>query len=554
MLFRSVVCISPWNFPLAIFTGQIAAALAAGNSVLAKPAEQTPLIAAQGINILLEAGVPAGVVQLLPGRGETVGAKLTSDNRVRGVMFTGSTEVASLLQRNIATRLDAQGRPTPLIAETGGMNAMIVDSSALTEQVVVDVLASAFDSAGQRCSALRVLCLQDDVADHTLKMLRGAMAECRMGNPGRLTTDIGPVIDAEAKANIENHIQTMRAKGRPVFQAVRENSEDAREWQTGTFVPPTLIELASFDELKKEVFGPVLHVVRYNRNNLNELIDQINASGYGLTLGVHTRIDETIAQVTGNAKVGNLYVNRNMVGAVVGVQPFGGEGLSGTGPKAGGPLYLYRLLANRPENALGVTLARQDAEYPVDAQVKAVLTQPLDALIKWAENRPELRAIAQQYGELAQAGTQRLLPGPTGERNTWTLMPRERVLCVADNEQDALVQLAAATATGCEVLWPEDALHRDLAKQLPKAVSARIRFAKADALLTQPFDAVIYHGDSDQLRELCEQVAARSGAIVSVQGFARGETNLLLERLYVERSLSVNTAAAGGNASLMTIG
>ncbi|MDE4082107.1 MULTISPECIES: trifunctional transcriptional regulator/proline dehydrogenase/L-glutamate gamma-semialdehyde dehydrogenase [Enterobacter cloacae complex] len=549
-----VVCISPWNFPLAIFTGQIAAALAAGNSVLAKPAEQTPLIAAQGINILLEAGVPAGVVQLLPGRGETVGARLTSDNRVRGVMFTGSTEVASLLQRNIATRLDAQGRPTPLIAETGGMNAMIVDSSALTEQVVVDVLASAFDSAGQRCSALRVLCLQDDVADHTLKMLRGAMAECRMGNPGRLTTDIGPVIDAEAKANIENHIQTMRAKGRPVFQAVRENSEDAREWQTGTFVPPTLIELASFDELKKEVFGPVLHVVRYSRNSLNELIDQINASGYGLTLGVHTRIDETIAQVTGNAKVGNLYINRNMVGAVVGVQPFGGEGLSGTGPKAGGPLYLYRLLANRPENALGVTLARQDADYPVDAQVKAVLTQPLEALVKWAENRPELRAVAQQYGELAQAGTQRLLPGPTGERNTWTLMPRERVLCVADNEQDALVQLAAATATGCEVLWPEDALHRDLAKQLPKAVSARIRFAKADALLAQPFDAVIYHGDSDQLRELCEQVAARSGAIVSVQGFARGETNLLLERLYVERSLSVNTAAAGGNASLMTIG
>ena len=549
-----VVCISPWNFPLAIFTGQIAAALAAGNSVLAKPAEQTPLIAAQGINILLEAGVPAGVIQLLPGRGETVGAKLTADNRVRGVMFTGSTEVASLLQRNIATRLDAQGRPTPLIAETGGMNAMIVDSSALTEQVVVDVLASAFDSAGQRCSALRVLCLQDDVADHTLKMLRGAMAECRMGNPGRLTTDIGPVIDAEAKANIENHIQTMRAKGRPVFQAVRENSEDAREWQTGTFVPPTLIELASFDELKKEVFGPVLHVVRYNRNNLNELIEQINASGYGLTLGVHTRIDETIAQVTGSAKVGNLYVNRNMVGAVVGVQPFGGEGLSGTGPKAGGPLYLYRLLANRPDNALGVTLARQDAERPVDAQLKAVLTQPLEALITWAETRPELRAVAQQYGELAQAGTQRLLPGPTGERNTWTLMPRERVLCVADNEQDALVQLAAAAATGCEVLWPEDALHRDLAKQLPKTVSARIHFAKPDALLTQSFDAVIYHGDSDQLRELCEQVAARSGAIVSVQGFARGETNLLLERLYVERSLSVNTAAAGGNASLMTIG
>ncbi|EPJ9912555.1 trifunctional transcriptional regulator/proline dehydrogenase/L-glutamate gamma-semialdehyde dehydrogenase [Escherichia coli] len=420
-----VVCISPWNFPLAIFTGQIAAALAAGNSVLAKPAEQTPLIAAQGIAILLEAGVPPGVVQLLPGRGETVGAQLTGDDRVRGVMFTGSTEVATLLQRNIASRLDAQGRPIPLIAETGGMNAMIVDSSALTEQVVIDVLASAFDSAGQRCSALRVLCLQDEIADHTLKMLRGAMAECRMGN---------------------------------------------------------------------------------------------------------------------------------MVGAVVGVQPFGGEGLSGTGPKAGGPLYLYRLLANRPESALAVTLARQDAEYPVDAQLKAALTQPLNALREWAANRPELQALCTQYGELAQAGTQRLLPGPTGERNTWTLLPRERVLCIADDEQDALTQLAAVLAVGSQMLWPDDALHRQLVKALPSAVSERIQLAKAENITAQPFDAVIFHGDSDQLRALCEAVAARDGAIVSVQGFARGESNILLERLYIERSLSVNTAAAGGNASLMTIG
>ncbi|EOM2897204.1 L-glutamate gamma-semialdehyde dehydrogenase [Shigella sonnei] len=528
--------------------------VAAGNSVLAKPAEQTPLIAAQGIAILLEAGVPPGVVQLLPGQGETVGAQLTGDDRVRGVMFTGSTEVATLLQRNIASRLDAQGRPIPLIAETGGMNAMIVDSSALTEQVVVDVLASAFDSAGQRCSALRVLCLQDEIADHTLKMLRGAMAECRMGNPGRLTTDIGPVIDSEAKANIERHIQTMRSKGRPVFQAVRENSEDAREWQSGTFVAPTLIELDDFAELHKEVFGPVLHVVRYNRNQLPELIEQINASGYGLTLGVHTRIDETIAQVTGSAHVGNLYVNRNMVGAVVGVQPFGGEGLSGTGPKAGGPLYLYRLLANRPESALAVTLARQDAEYPVDAQLKAALTQPLNALREWAANRPELQALCTQYGELAQAGTQRLLPGPTGERNTWTLLPRERVLCIADDEQDALTQLAAVLAVGSQVLWPDDALHRQLVKALPSAVSERIQLAKAENITAQPFDAVIFHGDSDQLRALCEAVAARDGAIVSVQGFARGESNILLERLYIERSLSVNTAAAGGNASLMTIG
>ncbi|EOI3409888.1 trifunctional transcriptional regulator/proline dehydrogenase/L-glutamate gamma-semialdehyde dehydrogenase [Cronobacter dublinensis] len=549
-----VVCISPWNFPLAIFTGQVAAALAAGNSVLAKPAEQTPLIAAQGIQILLEAGVPQGVVQLLPGRGETVGAQLTGDARVRGVMFTGSTEVATLLQRNIADRLDPQGRPTPLIAETGGLNAMIVDSSALTEQVVVDVVASAFDSAGQRCSALRVLCLQDEIADHTLTMLKGAMAECRMGNPGRLTTDIGPVIDADAKAGIERHIQTMRAKGRKVFQAARDNSQDAREWQTGTFVTPTLIELESFDEMKKEVFGPVLHVVRYNRNNLEGLIEQINKAGYGLTLGVHTRIDETIAQVTGSAHVGNLYVNRNMVGAVVGVQPFGGEGLSGTGPKAGGPLYLYRLLASRPEAAVQTTLERHDARYAQDAQVKTLITRPHQALTEWAAGRPELRALCEHYLTLSQSGVQRTLPGPTGERNTYTLLPRERVLCLADNEQDLLVQLAAVTSAGSRVLWPDESLQRTLAKQLPAAVNAIIDFAKQDVLFSQSFDAVIYHGDSDQLRALCEKVAAREGAIVSVQGFGRGETNLLLERLWLERSLSVNTAAAGGNASLMTIG
>ncbi|EOU9559593.1 trifunctional transcriptional regulator/proline dehydrogenase/L-glutamate gamma-semialdehyde dehydrogenase [Cronobacter dublinensis] len=549
-----VVCISPWNFPLAIFTGQVAAALAAGNSVLAKPAEQTPLIAAQGIQILLEAGVPQGVVQLLPGRGETVGAQLTGDARVRGVMFTGSTEVATLLQRNIADRLDPQGRPTPLIAETGGLNAMIVDSSALTEQVVVDVVASAFDSAGQRCSALRVLCLQDEIADHTLTMLKGAMAECRMGNPGRLTTDIGPVIDADAKAGIERHIQTMRAKGRKVFQAARDNSQDAREWQTGTFVTPTLIELESFDEMKKEVFGPVLHVVRYNRNNLDGLIEQINKAGYGLTLGVHTRIDETIAQVTGSAHVGNLYVNRNMVGAVVGVQPFGGEGLSGTGPKAGGPLYLYRLLASRPEAAVQTTLERHDARYAQDAQVKTLITRPHQALTEWAAGRPELRALCEHYLTLSQSGVQRTLPGPTGERNTYTLLPRERVLCLADNEQDLLVQLAAVTSAGSRVLWPDESLQRTLAKQLPAAVNAIIDFAKQDMLFSQSFDAIIYHGDSDQLRALCEKVAAREGAIVSVQGFGRGETNLLLERLWLERSLSVNTAAAGGNASLMTIG
>ncbi|ELP24603.1 Transcriptional repressor of PutA and PutP, Proline dehydrogenase [Pantoea agglomerans 299R] len=547
-----VVCISPWNFPLAIFTGQIAAALAAGNSVLAKPAEQTPLIAAQAVQILLDAGVPPGVLQLLPGQGETVGAQLTGDDRIRGVMFTGSTAVATLLQRNLAGRLDQHGRPVPLIAETGGMNAMIVDSSALTEQVVIDIIASAFDSAGQRCSALRLLCIQEDVADHTLKMLRGAMAECRMGNPERFSTDIGPVIDAEAKANIDRHIKAMRNKGFTVYQAVQDNPQDSKEWNSGTFVKPTLIELNQVSDLDKEIFGPVLHVVRFTRNNLPQLVNQINASGYGLTLGVHTRIDETIAQVTANARVGNLYVNRNMVGAVVGVQPFGGEGLSGTGPKAGGPLYLYRLLAHRPDSALRLTFDRQDAERPADSTLRHSLLAPHQALSNWAKDKPELAKLCQHYGELAQAGVVRLLPGPTGERNTFSLLPRDQVLCLADNEQDALVQLAAVTSVGSKALWPDDELHRTLRASLPDAVKARITLAR-DPLASE-FDAVIYHGDADQLRTLCEQIAARDGAIVSVQGFARGETNLLLERLLIERSLSVNTAAAGGNASLMTIG
>ncbi|PWC09547.1 trifunctional transcriptional regulator/proline dehydrogenase/L-glutamate gamma-semialdehyde dehydrogenase [Brenneria roseae subsp. americana] len=550
-----VVCISPWNFPLAIFTGQIAAALAAGNSVLAKPAEQTPLIAAQAVRILLEAGVPAGVLQLLPGRGENVGAALVNDSRVRGVMFTGSIDVAGLLQRSIAGRLDPQGRLTPLIAETGGLNAMIVDSSALTEQVVNDVVASAFDSAGQRCSALRILCIQEEVADHTLQMLRGAMAECRMGNPERLSTDIGPLIDADAKQSIERHIQRMRAKGRKVFQPASP-PQDAPQWSRGTFVKPTLIELESVDELQQEVFGPVLHVVRYQSQHLNALIEQINAAGYGLTLGLHTRIDETIARVTGNARVGNQYVNRNMVGAVVGVQPFGGEGLSGTGPKAGGPLYLYRLLSHKPDDAVLNGLAHQDREQTVDASVRATLLTALRALEKWAitGHHRELAVICQQYAAHGLAGTTRLLPGPTGERNTYTLAPRERVLCLADNDEDALIQLAAVLATGGRVLWTDTPLLQTLYRRLPGAVQSRIQFSQDWQQDDRIFDAAIYHGDADQLRQLSQQLAERHGPIVSVQGFTRGEIHILLERLLYERSLSINTAAAGGNASLMTIG
>ncbi|HEY3598865.1 MAG TPA: trifunctional transcriptional regulator/proline dehydrogenase/L-glutamate gamma-semialdehyde dehydrogenase, partial [Paraburkholderia sp.] len=428
-----VVCISPWNFPLAIFMGQVAAALAAGNTVLAKPAEQTPLIAAQAVRILREAGVPAGAVQLLPGDGETVGAALVADARTRAVMFTGSTEVARLINKTLSERLDADGKPIPLIAETGGQNAMIVDSSALAEQVVADVLQSSFDSAGQRCSALRVLCLQDDVADRTLEMLTGAMNELSMGNPDRLSTDVGPVIDADAKRGIDAHIAAMRDKGRKIAQLAMPDGCAA-----GTFVPPTLIELDSIDELKREVFGPVLHVVRYRRSALDKLLEQIRSTGYGLTLGIHTRIDETIAHVISRAQVGNIYVNRNVIGAVVGVQPFGGEGLSGTGPKAGGALYLQRLLAKRPAGlpkSLAQTLMTDDAQPPqhgdgaAQGNPRATLTTLRDWLI--AEREPALAARCDGYLSHVLAGATAVLSGPTGERNTYTLGARGTVLCVA---------------------------------------------------------------------------------------------------------------------------
>ncbi|QPN45981.1 trifunctional transcriptional regulator/proline dehydrogenase/L-glutamate gamma-semialdehyde dehydrogenase [Priestia aryabhattai] len=548
-----VVCISPWNFPLAIFTGQVAAALAAGNPVLAKPAEQTPLIAAQAVRLLLEAGIPEGVLQLLPGRGETVGAGLVGDERVKGVMFTGSTEVARLLQRNVAGRLDNQGRPIPLIAETGGQNAMIVDSSALTEQVVIDVVSSAFDSAGQRCSALRVLCLQEDSADRVIEMLKGAMAESRLGNPDRLAVDIGPVIDAEAKAGIEKHIQGMREKGRPVYQVA---IADAAETKRGTFVMPTLIELESFDELKREIFGPVLHVVRYNRRNLDQLIEQINNSGYGLTLGVHTRIDETIAKVVENANAGNMYVNRNIVGAVVGVQPFGGEGLSGTGPKAGGPLYLYRLLSTRPADAIGRHFQQQDGEGKPDRTLHDQLIKPLHGLKAWAQSNQlaDLAALCDQFASQSQSGIARLLPGPTGERNSYTILPREHVLCLADNEADLLAQLAAVLAVGSSAVWADSEPGKALRARLPRELQAKVKLVADWNKDEVAFDAVIHHGDSDQLRSVCQQVAKRAGAIVGVHGLSSGDHQIALERLVIERAVSVNTAAAGGNASLMTIG
>jgi len=523
-----VTCISPWNFPLAIFTGQVAAALAAGNVVLAKPAEQTPLIAHRAVQLFHEAGVPAGALQLLPGRGETVGAALTLDARVKAVIFTGSTEVAQLINRTLAERAAQEGADIPLIAETGGQNALIVDSSALPEQVVQDVLSSAFDSAGQRCSALRVLFLQEDIADKTIKMLKGAMQELRVGVPDRLATDIGPVIDKEAQQNLLGHIAHMKATAKQHFSLVLPEALLAQ----GTFVPPTVLEIGSMSELKREVFGPVLHIVRWRRADLDKVVDTINATGYGLTLGVHSRIDETIDFITTRAHVGNIYVNRNIVGAVVGVQPFGGEGKSGTGPKAGGPLYLKRL--------------QKDAAPLLHHARRG--NNALDGLLAWARanGHGDIAPLVERYLETTLDGERIDLPGPTGERNQLDFVPRGTVLCAPTGTASLLNQLAAAFATGNRalVLMAPNA-------SFPAAVKERVRFIDENDLDGSDFAiALVEQGLKSHVPA---KLAARPGAIVGIVDTRAGEP-IALWRLVAERALCVNTTAAGGNASLMTLG
>jgi RHH-type transcriptional regulator, proline utilization regulon repressor / proline dehydrogenase / delta 1-pyrroline-5-carboxylate dehydrogenase len=332
-------CISPWNFPLAIFTGQVAAALAAGNAVVAKPAEQTPLVAAQAVRLLLQAGVPAEVLAFLPGDGATIGGRLVADPRIAGVAFTGSTDTAHIIHRALAAR---DGAIPVLIAETGGQNAMIVDSSALPEQVVLDAVASAFNSAGQRCSALRVLCVQDDIAPRVLRLLEGCIDELVVGDPALLETDVGPAIDAAARDMLERHAGAVVRGARWSHRCRLEPSTER-----GTFVAPLAVQIESLGVLEREVFGPILHVLTYRARDLESLVDAINGTGYGLTFGIHSRIDGTVRRVAARVAAGNVYVNRNIIGAVVGTQPFGGCGLSGTGPKAGGPRYLHRFAHER---------------------------------------------------------------------------------------------------------------------------------------------------------------------------------------------------------------
>ena len=572
-----VLCISPWNFPLAIFAGQVAAALASGNCALAKPAEQTPLVADVMVKILHEAGVPPDAVQLVPGTGDTVGAALVAHPLVAGVMFTGSTEVSRLIAQTLAKRLSPQGRPIALIAETGGQNALVADSSALAEQLVGDVLASAFDSAGQRCSALRLLCLQEDGADRVVHMVKEAMREWVMGNTDRMHTDVGPVIDDDARAQIEQHIAAMQAAGQPVTRMARDESAGQ-----GHFVMPALIEIDSITRLQREVFGPVLHVLRYRREQLGEVLDAINATGYGLTFGVHSRIDETIALVTQKVQAGNIYVNRNVIGAVVGVQPFGGMGLSGTGPKAGGPLYLYRLLQAGPSQgnlalaglpAMPVSrtspgMARNPSGLPglrALQSLGAVLQgQPFAALAGWQSSGDAARAAAacEAYRASSALGQLFTLPGPTGESNRYQLLPRGAVWAAPQTALGLVHHVAAALASGnpCWLETPRpNSPVADALAALPPEARAFVQTRSADQLLGEThLSAMLFEGDGDALQALLPRVAQRPGAIVRIENLTPAQLAsgavYDVSALMHEQSISTNTAAAGGNAQLMTMG
>jgi len=493
-------CISPWNFPFAIFLGQISAALAAGNAVLAKPAEQTPLIAHLAATILHEAGVPRTALQLLPGDG-AVGAALTSDPRIGGVAFTGSTATALRIRAAMA---DHCTPGTPLIAETGGLNAMIVDSTALPEQAVQAVIESAFQSAGQRCSALRCLYVQHDIAEPFQKMLIGAMQALSMGDPWHLSTDIGPVIDAAAQAGIRAHIEVARKEGRLIAELPTPDH--------GTYIAPTILRVDSIADLGREIFGPVLHIATFRSGQLDRVIDAINATGYGLTFGLHTRIDDRVQHVSERIHAGNIYVNRNQIGAIVGSQPFGGEGLSGTGPKAGGPNYLPRFGA--PDLAPDSSPDRSPDRTPNRADVSP----------GW-DRAAALPACPASRAQILDTLS---MPGPTGESNRLSTLPRAALLCAGPTAATAAAQKHAVEALGGIAVMATGAI-------------------PPDALVTGPaYGGVLWWGDADTARSLEQALARRNGPIIPL---LRGLPDTA--RVRAERHVCVDTTASGGNAALL---
>jgi RHH-type proline utilization regulon transcriptional repressor/proline dehydrogenase/delta 1-pyrroline-5-carboxylate dehydrogenase len=497
-----IACISPWNFPLAIFAGQISAALAAGNGVIAKPAEPTAIISCIAVKLMHEAGVPNQVLQLLPGKGSIVGAKITSDPRIKGICFTGSTATAQTINQAMVKQID----PTaPLIAETGGLNALIVDSTALPEQAIKDIIASAFQSAGQRCSALRLLYLQEEIAAPFLDMLYGAMDELVVGNPWSYATDLGPVINEAARSDITQYIQTARSEGRLLKQITAPTE--------GTFVGPAVIKVKGILDLAKEIFGPVMHVATFKANELDSIVDDINSSGYGLTFGMHTRIDSRIEQVTSRLNVGNIYINRNQIGAIVGTQPFGGEGLSGTGPKAGGPNYVSRF--TQPEM---ITLDEVKANFVPIEQVQA----RIDAV----------RLIRPALLETLD------LPGPTGESNRLSTYGRGVVLCLGPTKEAALQQANLAKTNGCIAIC--------IAPGISDIDGLNGVLDRKDLGVLNGFQLIVLWSTTNDLRATRQVLAKRKSALIGLcaeQDFA--------VRCQIERHICIDTTAAGGNASLL---
>jgi RHH-type proline utilization regulon transcriptional repressor/proline dehydrogenase/delta 1-pyrroline-5-carboxylate dehydrogenase len=563
------LCISPWNFPLAIFVGQIAAALAAGNSVIAKPAAQTPAIAACAIRLFHEAGVPTAALHLVLGSGSQIGKLLIPDNRVAGIAFTGSTYTAQTINQQLAQR---PGGPIPFIAETGGQNCMIVDSTALPEQVVDDVITSAFLSAGQRCSALRVLFIQSDIADHTLDMLSGAMAAIQAGDPRLLSSDLGPVIDRGAQQELETHIQRMHKEAR--LAAKVELPEQCRQ---GSFVAPHVFELQSLDQLTEEVFGPILHVIRYNAEQLPEVIQQINNTGYGLTLGIHSRIEAFAETVYRNTIAGNTYINRNMVGAVVGVNPFGGRGLSGTGPKAGSPNYLLRFSTSKapvdsheayspeldpsPHNAKAVSTA-------TSAMAKWQATSIDSRLLIIKQCAPEFAPIIELIAREKLANPTQL-PGPTGEDNRLSLLGRGPMLLAvtqADTIAAAEKQIASALLCGCPVIVAADQSHRAALEAIQSSYQQAA--LPSELLQLEPLQRLAgivkdngiegimansLNKDSSQIRQL---MAERTGSIIPLIEWPendRGYNYHWLLWFLSERTRTENLVARGGNTQLFNL-
>lgn len=497
-----MVCISPWNFPLAIFAGQVVASLVMGNAVIAKPAELTPLVAERAVQLMHEAGVPQDVLILAQGRGGDIGAALTSHPAVAGVCFTGSLPTAQRIHRALA---DHTAPSSLLIAETGGLNAMIVDSTALPEQAVRDIITSGFQSAGQRCSALRMLYVQKDIADKLLTMLKGAMDCLVIGDPADLSTDVGPVIDDTAQKKLQAYIDQRQAKG----QVLHQKAVPAEHAQRGHFIAPTLVQVNGIADLGEEMFGPIVHVATFDAHDLDKILDDVHAQGYGLTLGLHTRIERRAHELTGRAHVGNIYVNRNQIGAVVGCQPFGGCGLSGTGPKAGGPLYLTAL-AHLHEN--------DNATF---TDIMTARQLPWDGVS---------------------------LDSPTGERNLYRVRGRGEVLCLGPTIKDVEQQIVLAAATHNHAIVPHLMLEQALkdAPELARYTRAANELSDASIAAFYDFDAVAYFADDARAREIREGLSKMDGPILPLIS-----SNTRLHDWVHEFHVCTDTTAAGGNAELL---